>query len=608
MAEAPTRRALSGTDLRALVAQILGHPDPTTLDPNRGLFEQGLDSLMALTLRRRLEQATGEPVPTAILFAHPTLARLEQWLLGRAAGRAVAAPTRQAPAIAIVGIGCRFPGGIRGPEALAKALWDGADLICEVPAERWSNALWYDPDHTRPGRIASRWGGFVDGVDLFDAGFFGISPREAAQMDPQQRLLLETSWEALEEAGIAPDRLAGTATAIFVGATGSDYALLARQAGAETLDGHTLTGQPNNTLAGRLAHFLGTEGPALVVDTACSSSLVALHLAVRALRAGEASMALAAGVNLLLAPESSVILSRAGLLAPDGRCKTFDAAANGYVRAEGCAVVVLKPLEQAQADGDRIVAVIRGSAVNHDGRSSGFTAPNGLAQEAVIRAALGDAGLEPAAIGMVEAHGTGTALGDPIELDALAQVFAGRDTPLLVGSVKTNFGHAEAAAGLAGVIKAALAVGHDSVPPHLHFRAINPHASAGGSPIRVPTAAEPWPVMPPRAGVSAFGASGTNAHVVLEAPPPPTATATEGGDGISARHRGHGRGGAGARPSLARASGHRCGELSGCLPHRRRGPGAAPLVGACPQPRRAGPAGAERWAAAGPAGARWPPG
>ena len=227
-----------------------------------------------------------------------------------------------------------------------------------------------------------------------------------------------------------------------------------------------------------------------------------------------------------------MILSHAGLLAPDGRCKTFDAAANGYVRGEGCAVVVLKPLEQAQADGDRIVAVIRGSAVNHDGRSSGFTAPNGLAQEAVIRAALGDAGLEPAAIGMVEAHGTGTALGDPIELDALAQVFAGRDSPLLVGSVKTNFGHAEAAAGLAGVIKAALAVGHNTVPPHLHFRAINPHASVAGSPIRVPTVAEPWPVMPPRAGVSAFGASGTNAHVVLEAPLPPTAAAAEGGDGI----------------------------------------------------------------------------
>ena len=531
-AGAPARRALSGNDLRSLVAEILGHADPAALDRNRGLFEQGLDSLMALTLRRRLEQATGEAVPTAILFSHPSLARLEEWLQGRTGSRAVAAPapTRPISAIAIVGIGCRFPGGIHGPDAFARALWDGADLIREVPTERWSNARWYDADAARPGRIASRWGGFVDGVDLFDAAFFGISPREAAQMDPQQRLLLETAWESLEDAGIAPDRLAGTATAIYVGATGSDYALLARQIGVDTLDGHTLTGQPNNTLAGRLAHLLGTEGPAMVVDTACSSSLVALHLAVRALRTGEAGLALAAGVNLLLAPESSVVLSRAGLLAPDGRCKTFDVAANGYVRAEGCGVVVLKPLERAQADGDGIIAVIRGSAVNHDGRSSGFTAPNGLAQEAVIRGALADAGLAPAAIGMVEAHGTGTALGDPIELDALAEVFKERDTPLLVGSVKTNFGHAEAAAGIAGVIKAALAVGRDTVPPHLHFHALNPHASAGAGALRVPTRAESWPILPARAGISAFGASGTNAHVVVEAPPPVAAADATCGD------------------------------------------------------------------------------
>ncbi|MFZ1425967.1 MAG: SDR family NAD(P)-dependent oxidoreductase, partial [Geminicoccaceae bacterium] len=530
--EAPPRRVLSGSDLRGLVAEILGHPDPGALDPNRGLFEQGLDSLMALTLRRRLEQATGEPVPTAILFSHPSLARLEEWLQGRTGSRTIAAPTRQSSAIAIVGIGCRFPGGIHGPDAFARALWDGADLIQEVPADRWSNARWYDADPTRPGRIASRWGGFVDGVDLFDAAFFGISPREAAQMDPQQRLLLETAWESLEDAGIAPDRLVGTATAIFVGATGSDYALLARQIGVDMLDGHTLTGQPNNTLAGRLAHFLGTEGPAMVVDTACSSSLVALHLAVRALRAGETSLALAAGVNLLLAPESSVVLSRAGLLAPDGRCKTFDAAANGYVRAEGCGVVVLKPLERAQADGDRIIAVIRGSAVNHDGRSAGFTAPNGLAQEAVIRMALTDAGLDPSAIGMVEAHGTGTALGDPIELDALAEVFKSREAPLLVGSVKTNFGHAEAAAGIAGVIKAALAVGHDTIPPHLHFHTLNPHATAGTARIQVPVDPEPWPVTPARAGISAFGASGTNAHVVLEAPPQVTTTAASVENGV----------------------------------------------------------------------------
>ncbi len=514
-------------DLRRLVADILGHADPSLLDPQRGLFEQGLDSLMALALRRRLEEMAGVPVPASVLFSHPSVAALEQWLAGHGGERAVAPPRQAADAIAIVGIGCRFP-GIHGPDAFARALRDGADLIREVPPERWSNERWYDPDPARPGRIASRFGGFIDGVDLFDPGFFGISPREAVQMDPQQRLLLETVWESLEHAAIAPDRLDGTATAVFVGATGSDYAALARRAGVETLDGHSLTGQPSNTLAGRVAHLLGTEGPAMVVDTACSSSLVAFHLAVRALRSGEASLAIAAGVNLLLAPEGSVILSRAGLLAPDGRCKTFDAAADGYVRAEGCGAVVLKPLAQAQADGDPILAVVRGSAVNHDGRSSGFTAPNGLAQEAVIRAALADAGLEPSAIGMIEAHGTGTTLGDPIELDALASVFAGRSHPLLAGSVKTNFGHAEAAAGIAGIIKATLALGSDHVPAHLHFQRLNPHVAATGTPIRIPARPEPWPVDPPRAGVSAFGASGTNAHVVLEAPPPAPARAPAG--------------------------------------------------------------------------------
>ncbi|WP_027133349.1 type I polyketide synthase [Geminicoccus roseus] len=526
---APARPQARVPELRRLVADILGHADPALLDPQRGLFEQGLDSLMALSLRRRLEDATGSPVPASVLFSHPSIAALEQWLAGRTGARAVQPGPVAADTIAIVGIGCRFP-GIHGPDAFAEALWHGTDLIRLVPPERWPNDRWYDPDPTRPGRIASRFGGFLDGVDLFDPGFFGISPREAIQMDPQQRLLLETSWEALEHAAIAPDRLAGTATAIFVGATGSDYATLARQAGVETLDGHSLTGQPSNTLAGRVAHLLGTEGPAMVLDTACSSSLVAFHLAIRALRSGEATLALAAGVNLVLAPENSVILSQAGLLAPDGRCKTFDAKADGYVRAEGCGVVVLKPLARAQADGDPILAVVRGSAVNHDGRSSGFTAPNGLAQEAVIRAALAEAGLEPAAIGMIEAHGTGTRLGDPIELDALGQVFAGRASPLLVGSVKTNFGHTEAAAGIAGVIKATLALKSGTVPPHLHFDRLNPHVAATATPIRVPVAAEPWPVDPPRAGVSAFGASGTNAHVVLEAPPPTDRPAPAGAD------------------------------------------------------------------------------
>ena len=516
----PTRAPLAPDGLCAAVAEVLGHGDPARIDPTRGLFEQGLDSLMALTLRRRLEETTGAPVPASLLFSHPTIERLTAWLERRTAAPAsVATSGARSQPVAVIGIGCRFPGGIDGPDRFAEAVYAGQDLVREVPAERWSNGRWYDPDPARPGKIASRWLGTVEGVDRFDAAFFGIGPREAAQMDPQQRLLLETSWEALEDAGIAADRLAGSRTGIFVGATGSDYASLCRAAGRQALDAQALTGQPSNTLAGRLAYVLGSTGPAMVVDTACSSSMVALHLAVQALRSGEADLALAAGVNLVLAPEGSVILSKAGLMAADGRCKTFDAAADGYVRADGCGAVVLKPLDAALAAGDRVIAVIRGSAINHDGRSSSFTAPNGSAQEAVLRAALADAGLAPSDIGCIEAHGTGTALGDPVELDALAALFAGREAPLVVGSVKTNFGHAEAAAGIAGVIKAALMVGRGTIAPHLHFRSLNPHAALGTTPITVPTRATPWPVRPARCGVSAFGASGTNAHVILEEPP-----------------------------------------------------------------------------------------
>ncbi len=503
--EAPRRPTRLDRDgLAALVAELLGHADAARLDPEAGLFEQGLDSLLAVALRRRIEEAAGVAIPAAILFAQPSITRLADWLAGhaRAVPSAPATPAATSEPIAIIGLAGRFPGGAEDPEALLAQLLAGQDSVRPLPPGR-------------PG--APHAAGWLDGIDLFDTAFFGIAPRDAAAMDPQQRLLLEAAWRALEAAGIAPDRVAGQRIGVFLGATGSDYAALARRQ-AEKLDALSLTGQPSNTLAGRIAYQLGLHGPALVVDTACSSSLVALHLAVQSLRRGEAAMALAGGVNLILAPEGSAMLARAGLLSPSGRCATFDAAADGYVRAEAAGIALLKPLAQAEADGDRVLAVIRGSAVNHDGRSSSFTAPNGAAQAAVIRAALADAGLDPAAIDYVEAHGTGTALGDPVEMDALAEVFGDRAAPLAIGAVKASIGHAEAAAGIAGIAKLTAMLGSGRIPPQLHFRQANPHASAMQR-LHVPVAVERFATPLPRAGISAFGASGTNAHLVLEAPP-----------------------------------------------------------------------------------------
>ncbi|HEY7511839.1 MAG TPA: SDR family NAD(P)-dependent oxidoreductase [Vicinamibacteria bacterium] len=431
--------------------------------------------------------------------------------------------------IAIVGMGCRFPGGVEGAEAFWSALREGRDLVSEVPPDRWDIAAYYDPDPDAPGKMYTRHGGFVDGIDAFDAAFFGISPREAASMDPQQRLLLEVAWQALEDAGLPPDRLAGTETGVFVGVSTSDYgALLLKTADPSRVDVYFGTGNAPSAAAGRLSYVLGLQGPAIAVDTACSSSLVALHLACQSLRARECDAALAGGVNAILAPEVTINMSRARMMSPDGRCKTFDAAADGYVRGEGCGVVVLKRLSDAVAGGDRILALVRGSAVNQDGRSGGFTAPSETAQQAVLRKALAAARVAPADVGYVEAHGTGTALGDPIEVHALSAVLgAGRtaERPLVLGSVKTNFGHLEAAAGIAGVIKVALALRHAEIPPHLHFRRWNPHVvHDGGCPMAVPTERRPWPAAEGRriAGVSSFGFTGTNAHVVLEshaAPP-----------------------------------------------------------------------------------------
>ena len=427
--------------------------------------------------------------------------------------------------IAIVGMSCRVPGAY-GLSAYWDLLARGIDAIREVPAERWSAERFYHPDPTEPGKTNSKWGGYVDGVEHFDAQFFGISGREAARMDPQQRWMLENVWEALEDAAIDPKTLRGSNAGVFLGITSTEYAhLQAQRLPLTEIDAYVAQGNALNAAAGRVSYFLGVHGPSMAIDTACSSSLVAVDRACRSLRDGEVEIAIAAGVNVALSPETSISVSKWGMMAADGRCKTFDAAADGFVRGEGCGVVILKRLSDALAAGDRIHAVIRGSAVNQDGPSSGLTAPNGKAQEAVIREALANAGVRPEEVGYVEAHGTGTSLGDPIEVEALGAVLCQgrkRQDALLIGAVKTNIGHLESAAGIAGLIKTALALDHRQVPAHLHFKQPSPQIRWDETAVRVPVQLEPWKPGPGGrriAGVSSFGFSGTNAHVVLEEAP-----------------------------------------------------------------------------------------
>ncbi len=433
------------------------------------------------------------------------------------------ASTPAPPDLAVVGMGCRFPGGADSPEAFWKLLCDGVDAIREVPPERWDIDAYYDTDLDAPGKMTTRWGGFLNQVDRFDHDLFGISPKEAKLMDPQQRLVLEVVWESLEHAGINPLSLHETATGVFMGACNSDYYQTLLQAGNQNSDLYLATGCADSVISGRVSYILGLQGPSVSIDTACSSSMTAIHLACQSLRTGECRLALAGGVNLLLSPETTVTLSKAKMMAPDGRCIAFDAAADGFVRGEGCGVLVLKRLEDAQADGDRILARILGSSISQDGRSNGLTAPNGPSQETVLRAALESAGLEPSEVDYIEAHGTGTALGDPIEFRALRQVFGpshGTD-PLRIGSVKSNIGHLESAAGVAGLIKAILAVQHGVIPPSLHLKTLNPLLEANDAGVRVVTGLETWQngVGPRIAGVSSFGFSGTNVHVLVgEAP------------------------------------------------------------------------------------------
>jgi acyl transferase domain-containing protein/SAM-dependent methyltransferase len=432
--------------------------------------------------------------------------------------------------IAVVGMGCRFPGGADDPESFWRLLRDGVDTVTEVPSSRWDLEAYYDADPDAPGKMYARHGSFLKDIDRFDPRFFGISPREAHNMDPQQRLLLEVAWEALEDAGQAAEKLLDSDTGVFVGIGTNDYANKGVDTG--TLDAYFGSGNSMSAAAGRLSYVLGLQGPSVSLDTACSSSLVAVHLACQSLRNRECVLALVAGVNVVLNPYAHVIFCKARMLAPDGRCKTFDAAADGYVRGEGCGVVVLKRMSDAVLDRDRILAVIRGTAVNQDGRSGGLTVPNGLAQENLIRRALAASDLAPAEVSYVEAHGTGTALGDPIEMRALGSALGvdrPRDSPLVVGSVKTNLGHLESAAGVAGLIKVVLALQHGEIPPHLHFHDPNPHIRWSELPVTVPTALMPWPAAYDRriAGISSFGFTGTNAHVIVEAAPTPVATPAE---------------------------------------------------------------------------------
>ena len=442
--------------------------------------------------------------------------------------RVEAAESAGSEPIAIVGVGCRLPGGVQDLSMLWQLLSSGRDAVTAIPTSRFDVASVYDPDPTAPGKMYARDGAFLDSVDQFDADFFGISPRESAWIDPQHRLLVECAWEALEQAGMA-GRARGTKVGVYVGIGASDYGHGLSLSSPEALDGYFATGTGVSFAAGRISYLLGLNGPAVAVDTACSSSLVAIHLACSALRAGECETALAGGVQVMLSPGPFILLSRLRALAPDGRCKSFSDRADGYGRGEGCGVLVLKRLSDAMHHGDCILAVLKGTAINHDGASSGLTTPNGLAQSAVVRHALKDARLEPADVDYVEAHGTGTSLGDPIEVEALAESYGrGRVQALRIGSLKTSIGHLEAAAGVAGVLKVVAALQHDALPPSLHAQVLSKHIDWESIPVRVVRQLEGWPrrSTPRRAGVSSFGISGTNAHVLLEEAPAVDAAAS----------------------------------------------------------------------------------
>lgn len=496
---------------------------PEKIDIQEPFARYGLDSLQAVNLAADLEDWLECKLSPTLVYDYPNIETLSRYLAVHSESTDLIETIQTVrktgnETIAVIGLGCRFPGA-ENPQQFWQLLRHGEDAIAEVPGDRWDVEAFYHPAPGTPGKMNTRWGGFIKRVEYFDAQFFGISPSEAENMDPQQRILLEVTWEALENSAYAPDQLGGSHTGVFIGMSSYDYSRFLRN--HEKISAYSGTGNALSIAANRLSYILDLHGPSLTVDTACSSSLVAVHQACLSLYHKECDLALAGGVNLILSPETTISLSQNRLLSADGRCKTFDSRADGYARGEGCGMVVLKRLSEALRDGDNILALIRGSAVNQDGRSNGLTAPNGVAQQTVIHQALSNAGVAPAQLSYFEAHGTGTSLGDTVEVNALKEVLMSgplHDHPCWLGSVKTNVGHLESAAGIAGLIKVILALQHDEIPPHLHLRQLNPHISLEGTPLSIPTTLQAWDVGKDRriAGVHSCGFGGTNAHIVVE--------------------------------------------------------------------------------------------